>query len=178
MLPHRFLEEFQCGFLVSGLRDKAFQNFTLVVDRALEVVLLAIELHENLVEMPLPVARSHPLDLALLGPGGEHRLEPVPPKSNSFVADLVTAYVEQIHDVSQRKRKPHIAHHRQANDLGARLEILEGERLVMPERYRPPCPLFSEVPLTRPRRPAVGAGAIRRAIRGWQTDPVRRSPLR
>ena len=28
------------------------------------------------------------------------------------------------------------------------------------------------------RRAAVGAGAIRRAIRGWQTDPVRRSPLR
>jgi hypothetical protein len=65
MLPHRFLEEFQCGFLVSGLRDKAFQNFTLVVDRALEVVLLAIELHENLVEMPLPLAELQPPDAAI-----------------------------------------------------------------------------------------------------------------
>ena len=33
---------------------------------------------------------------------------------------------------------------------GLVLKYLKGERLVMPGRYRAPCPVSSEVPLTRP----------------------------
>ena len=51
MLSHCLLEEFQCGFLVPGLGYKAFQNLNLVIDGAPEVVPLAVDLHENLVEM-------------------------------------------------------------------------------------------------------------------------------
>ena len=125
MLSHCFLEEFQCGFLVPGLCHEAFQNLAFVVDRAPEVVPLPVDLHKNLVEMPLPVARSQPLDPALLDLIGEHRTEPMPPVAHRFVADLDASLVEQILDIPQRERKPHIEHHRKPDDLGARLEVLE-----------------------------------------------------
>jgi len=38
------------------------KHLTFVVDGAPEVVPLAIDLHEHLVEMPPPAARFHPLD--------------------------------------------------------------------------------------------------------------------
>ena len=101
MLSHRFLEEFLCGFLVPGLGHKAFQNFTLVIDGAPEVVPLAVDLHENLVEMTPPVARSQPLDPALLDLICEHRAEPMLPKPHRLVADVDTTLVEQILDIPQ-----------------------------------------------------------------------------
>ena len=101
MLSHRFLEEFQCSFLVSGLGDKAFQDLTFVIDGAPKVVPLAVDLHENLVEMPLPMARSQTLDPTLPDLRGEHRPEPMPPKSNCFVADIDTPFMQKILNVSQ-----------------------------------------------------------------------------
>jgi hypothetical protein len=41
------------------------------------------------------------------------------------VADIDTTFMQQILDIPQRKRKPNIEHHRQANDIGAGFEILE-----------------------------------------------------
>ena len=49
---------------------------------------------------------------------GKHRAKPVPPKPNRFVADIDAALVQQILDISKRKWKPDIHHHRQADDLG------------------------------------------------------------
>ena len=125
MLAHRFLAEFQCGFLVPGLGHEAFQNLTFVIDSAPEVVPLTVDLHEDLVEMPTPVARSQPLDPAFSYLVCEHRPEPVPPVAHCFVADIDTPLVQQILDVSQREREPNVEHHREADDLGAGLEVAE-----------------------------------------------------
>ncbi len=43
--------------------------------------------------------------------------------ANRFMADIDAAFVEQIHDLPQRKRKPDIHPHGQVDDLGGRLEI-------------------------------------------------------
>ena len=72
-----------------------------MVHGAPKVVPLKVDLHENLVEVPLPVARSHPFDPAFSYLVGEHRAEPVPPKSNSFVADLDAPFMQKILNVSQ-----------------------------------------------------------------------------
>ena len=96
-----------------------------MVHGAPKVVPLTVDLHENLVKLPLPMARSQPLDPAHLDLIGEHRAEPVPPKSNSFVADLDAPFMQKILNVSQLKREPHIEHDSQADDLGARFEVLE-----------------------------------------------------
>ena len=39
------------------------------------------------------------------------------------MADIDAAFVQQIFHISKRKRKPDVHHHRQADDLRARLEV-------------------------------------------------------
>jgi len=97
-----------------------------VNNRPPKVVLLAVDLHENLVQMPPPAARLQGLDPPLLDLGREHRTETKPPISDRFVANVDAALVEQILNVPKREWEPDVQHHRQANDLRARLEVLEG----------------------------------------------------
>ena len=52
----------------------------------------------------------------------------------AFVADVDAAFVQKILNIPQRERKPHIHHHSQADDLGARLEVTKGETLCHRER--------------------------------------------
>jgi hypothetical protein len=42
------------------------------------------------------------------------------------MADLDAALMQEILHVAQRQRKADVQHHRQADDLGARLEVAEG----------------------------------------------------
>jgi hypothetical protein len=49
---------------------------------------LAVDLHENLVEVPMPVREStHPIAPFTADLSGEHWPEPVPPKPHGLVAD-------------------------------------------------------------------------------------------
>ena len=41
------------------------------------------------------------------------------------MADVDAAFVQQIFHISKRKWEPDVHHHRQADDLRARLEVLE-----------------------------------------------------
>jgi hypothetical protein len=76
--------------------------------------------------MPLPVGvRSHSLHSFSPYLRGKHRAKPIPTKTDGFVADIDTTFMQQILDIPQRKRKPNIEHHRQANEIGAGFEILE-----------------------------------------------------
>lgn len=52
---HRFLHKGKCRLLIPGLSDVAFQYFTFVIDGAPEVMLHAIDLHEDLIQVPLPL---------------------------------------------------------------------------------------------------------------------------
>ncbi len=76
--------------------------------------------------MPLPIRMGtkslNPFSSDLRG---EQWAEPVPPKSDRFVADIDPTLVQKVLDISKRKRKPNVKHHCQADDLRARLEILE-----------------------------------------------------
>jgi hypothetical protein len=144
MLLHGFPQEFQRGLLVPRLRDEAFQHLPLVVDGSPEVVPLAVDLHENLVKMPPPVARLHALDAALADLGGEDRAEAVPPEPDRLVADLDAALVQQILDVPERERETDVHHHRQADDLGRRLEVLEGAGFGHGNATQPPAPPQAE----------------------------------
>src|SRR6056297_3130124 len=126
MLLQCFLEEFECGRPVTRLRDEAFQHLTLVINSTPQVVLFAIDLHEHLVQMPAPPAGAHALDPPLSYLGGEDRTEPMPPEPDGLVADVDAPFMEQILDVAKRQREPDVQHHRQADDLWARLEIAEG----------------------------------------------------
>jgi len=59
MALQRFPQEFQGRLLVARLRHEALEHFAFVVDGTPEGMPLAVDLHENLVEMPPPAAGPH-----------------------------------------------------------------------------------------------------------------------
>ncbi len=101
MASHRFAQEFQCSLAIAGLGHKAPEDLALVIDGPPQVVLLSVDLHENFVEMPSPLARSHPLHPALADAGSEQRADPVLPVTYGLVADVDAALVQQVLDVAQ-----------------------------------------------------------------------------
>lgn len=91
-----------------------------------KVMLLAIDLYENLIQVPLPIGiGAEILDAFPADLGGEYRAEPIPPKADRFVAYVDATLVQQVLDILKRKRETDIHHHRQANDFWATMEVLE-----------------------------------------------------
>jgi hypothetical protein len=68
----------------------------------------------------------------------------LPPKPDGLVANLDAALMKQILGFPQRKREADVQHHRQTDDLGARLEPLEGASLGHGRT------LFSPLPRRKP----------------------------
>ena len=122
---HCFSQEFQRGLLVSVYCDKALKHLVFLVDSPPKLEPFAIDLHENLVEMPAPMTRLHSRNAPLFDIRCKHRTKSMPPVPDSFVTDINTAFVEQIFHVAQRKRKPDVQHHHKADGLWARLEVFE-----------------------------------------------------
>ena len=73
-----------------------------MVDGALKVMLDAIDLHKDLIEMPLPlsmlahVGGAFRSDLA-----GEDRTRPVDPKTNAFLANVDPALMQKVFDIAK-----------------------------------------------------------------------------
>jgi len=85
---------------------------------------LAVDLHEDRVEMPPPLRDlAKLLRPALFDLDRHDRAEAVPPKPDCLVRDVNPALVEQILDVPQRKREADIQHDRRTDDLGRSLEV-------------------------------------------------------
>jgi hypothetical protein len=57
---------------------------------------LAVDLDENLIQMPAPLAGLHPCNPAFSDLVREHRPEQVPPESDGFVAYVHATLVKQI----------------------------------------------------------------------------------
>ncbi len=73
-----------------------------MIDSSPEVVPFAVDLYEDLVEVPTPLAGFHPRDPAFPDLGGEHRAEAVPPGPDRLVTHVDAAFVQQILDVAER----------------------------------------------------------------------------
>jgi hypothetical protein len=83
------LQKRQSSSFIPLSRHVALENLTFVVDCAPQVMLLPVDLHEHLVEVPAPVTdpahRLHPLASHI---GRKHRSEPVPPKPHGLVVNV------------------------------------------------------------------------------------------
>jgi len=62
-----------------------------MIDRPPELVRLAIDVDEHLVQMPAPLGIGMALNATLAKLRREHRTEPVPPEPHSLVADVDAA---------------------------------------------------------------------------------------
>jgi hypothetical protein len=101
--------------------NEGLQHFTLVINRAPQVVPLVVDLHENLVQGPLLIrVCTHFLDTFMVDFSGKNRAKSIPPASQSFVADVDPALAQQVLDIAERKWKSNVHHDRQADDLGLR----------------------------------------------------------
>jgi hypothetical protein len=97
-----------------------------VVDGPSEVVVHPVDLHVDLVQLPLSVmVRKHRLDALVPDLYCKHRTEPVPPEPHGFEADLDPSLVKKILNIAERQREPKLQHHRQTGDLWARLKVAE-----------------------------------------------------
>jgi hypothetical protein len=126
MALHRTLDEFECRSLVFSLAGKEFQHFAFVIDCSPEIVHLAVDLHEDFVQVPSPMGVSaHPIDPLLADFGGEHWAETVPPEPDGFVANGDPALGEQVFDIAKRQRPFDIHHDHEADDLARAVGIAE-----------------------------------------------------
>jgi len=95
-----------------------------VINRPPQIVCLAIDLDEDLVQRPPPVRVStHSASPVSADLGGEHRAKSVPPEPDRFGADPDAALMQQVLHISKQKGKSDVQHHGQSYDLGARLEV-------------------------------------------------------
>lgn len=115
----RLLQKRQSRYFISLFRDIALENFALMVDDAPKVMLLPIDHHKHLVEVPAPVTEpAHLRHTLATDLRGEHGAEPVPPKPHSLVANVDPALEQQVLNVPQAQRKPDVHHYHQPDDFG------------------------------------------------------------
>ena len=83
-----------------------------------EGVGLAIDLDENLIEMPAPMREgTHPADPFSTDLGGKYRPEPVPPEPHGLMTNVDAAFGQQVFDVAQRQGVFHLHQHHEADLL-------------------------------------------------------------
>ena len=112
--PKQCTEEFQSRLLVPGLRDEALQHFAFVIDGAPQIVFNPVDLDENFVEMPPPMAKSSRRVKAISADlRSGNRPEPVPPEPHRLMRDVDPTIMKQVFHIPQRKRIADIHHHRQ-----------------------------------------------------------------
>nr|WP_233348652.1 hypothetical protein [Henriciella algicola] len=97
---HRFSEKPQGPCFIASFRDLAFQHVALMVESPSKIVGLSADLHQDLVEVPLPltdfphIVRTANADLA-----GKHRAQAINPEPHALVADINSALMEQVFDI-------------------------------------------------------------------------------
>jgi hypothetical protein len=101
-----------------AVRALSEQNRTAASHRTLPLaagntLLVAWLLPSRLPGPPLKLLDGIPPDQFLLTTPAE----PVPPEPYGLVTDLDAAFMQKILDLAQRKRKPDIQHHREADDF-------------------------------------------------------------
>ena len=102
MALHRPLQKRQCSLAISVLRGKNLKHLAFVIHRPPQIMHLTIDLHEDLVQVPAPLRQGPQRSRSLLPDlCGKHRTEPIPPEPHRLVADINTALMEQIFDLSQ-----------------------------------------------------------------------------
>ena len=122
-----------------------------MVDRAPKVVRFAVNLHEDFVQMPLPIRiTAHLVATADPDPSSKYRAKSIPPVSHRFAADIDPTLVQQVFDVSERKWKATIHRDRQATDLRAGVKVLEGVFFDMSKGYETALPASTKFVLTMP----------------------------
>jgi hypothetical protein len=78
--------------VIAAFRHITLEELAFVVDRSTDVMRDAVDLHEDLIQMPPPVGQGpHAIDPLSSDIGGEYRAKSVPPEAHRLMADLNAA---------------------------------------------------------------------------------------
>jgi hypothetical protein len=91
----------QSCLAIPPFRRKYFVHLTFVIDRSPQIMRLAVDPNENLVQVPAPVRIRMMMNPSLADRSSEHRAEPVPPETHRLVAHVDAAFEQQILDLAQ-----------------------------------------------------------------------------
>jgi hypothetical protein len=104
---------------------------------------------------------------------GKREATSVPPIAHRLVADLNTTLVKQVFNVTQRQRETNVQHHRQAEDLWARLEVAEIGTLAHPEKLMKRRDRLKQSSSDNARSSQSSSGTARRRRPDWMITPAR-----
>ena len=107
-------EELLGGHRVSARLDQNVEHVAVLVDRAPQVLLCAVDLDEHLIEVPF-VAGPRAPPAQLVGVGLPELGAPAPDR---LVGDDDTAFEHQLLDLTEAEREPEVQPHAVVDDLG------------------------------------------------------------
>ena len=121
--PWRFIA-FLMNFNAAALsRVLVTKDSNTALDSPPEVAHLAVDLHVDLVETPMPMGElAHVLDPLSADLAGEHRAEPVSPQPHGLVTNVDAALEQQVLDVAQGQGETDLKHDHQPDHLGRGVE--------------------------------------------------------
>lgn len=103
-----------------------FQSFSLMVRRSPQVMLLAVDLHENLTQIPLPIrVRRQPLNPVSTDFGCVYWTKYGPLEPAGLMGHIGATLAQKIFDNAKRKGKPDVQHLRQAYYFGIDFKVTE-----------------------------------------------------
>ena len=123
---HRALERGERRLAIAAFYGKDLQHLALMIDSAPEIVRLAVNPHEDLVQVPTPLWHGAEVfcppasDL-----GVESWAEAVPPKPHGLVADIDLSLKQKIFDLTQQERIADVKQYRGPEDLQSAAETTE-----------------------------------------------------
>jgi hypothetical protein len=99
--PHQLPQELESRPPIALLCNDDSKDFSFVVDRTPQIVGDAVDLYEDLIEVPSPFGTAPTEgDPSLLDLSREYRSESVLPKPHGLVADIDAALGEQVLDIA------------------------------------------------------------------------------
>ena len=114
LAPEKLSHEFQCCPLVSTLLNQDVENFAFTIHGAPQVHLLAADIHENFVDVPM-IKGSR---TAFTDPAGIGLSEFQYPQTNRLVANVYPSLCEKILDIPIAHRETEIEPNGLSNDIG------------------------------------------------------------
>lgn len=84
-----FLRNLSAAFLSRVFVNETFQHFPFVINCTPQIVGLAVDLHEDFVQVPFPIGVIPDLlDATFADIGGEYRTKSVPPEPHGFMRNV------------------------------------------------------------------------------------------
>ena len=86
---------------IPTFRGIDFQHLAFVIYSTPEIVRLAVDSNEHLVQVPAPLGIQPMMNASFPDLASKHRTKPIPPQPHRLVADIDPAFEQQIFDLPQ-----------------------------------------------------------------------------